>query len=80
MKKIEIHIREINLNDDFEEIGDKRVVSAHILHDDDETNFEDILSIVLDDRWPILKDFYLRKRKNLPFRKIKGGSYYATKM
>lgn len=70
MKKIEIKIREINLDEDFTPIEDKIVTSVHMFHDD-EKNLEDILSYVLDDRWTILKSFYLRKRKSLPFRKIR---------
>lgn len=77
MKKIEIHIREINLDDDFNPIEDKCFTSEHVLKDDD-GNINDILDIVLDDRWSILKGFYLRKRKSVPFRKL-GGVYGREK-
>ena len=68
MKKFEIHIKEINLNEDLEPIEDRHMVNAFIY---DETELSDkFLQLQLENKWDDLIEKYLIKRNETPFKKL----------
>ena len=78
MKKFEINIKEINLNDDFEPIEDKHMVNAFIY---DETELSDkFLQLQLENKWDELIEKYLIKRNETPFKKSQTLADYTKQV
>lgn len=71
MKKIEISIREVNLDDTFIPIEHRTVVNDYMLIDDDETRLEYLLPMILINRWSALERYFLKHRNSIPFRPIR---------
>ena len=68
MKRFKITIEEINIDDDFMPIENKRF-QTDVLQDVGQG--DDILPGVLDHKWSELKEFFLKKRNDVPFHKIR---------
>ena len=71
MKKIEIYIREVNCDDDFKPIEDKRFVVTTTLSTYDAEHYNEAMPHVLDDTWTDIKKYFLRNRHAIPFRKLR---------
>lgn len=68
MKRFKISIEEINIDDNYTPIERKRF-DVDVIQDDGQ--YDDILPGVLDHKWKQLKGFFLEKRNDVPFHKIK---------
>lgn len=68
MKRFKISIEEINVDDDFTPIEAKRFQIDMV---QDVGQSDEILPGVLEHKWSNLKDFFLEKRNDVPFHKIR---------
>lgn len=71
MKKFEISIREINLDNSFIPIEHRVVVNDYVLSQDDEQSLEYILPMILSNRWTTLERYFLKNRNYIPFKAIR---------
>lgn len=71
MKKIEILIREVKLDDKVQEIEHKTFRTKVV---EDDANFDIMLPCLLDECWDDIKGYYLRNRHAHSFRPIRRGN------
>lgn len=78
MRKIEILIREVELDkDDMTDTGHKNFTTMTIV---EENNLDIVLPQILDSNWTKLKEYYLQKRAGVPFTPIKWDAFLVRKI
>ena len=80
MKKFEIHIKEINLNEDFEPIEEKHFVNTFIDNETIEPISDKFLTLQLEHRWDELINKYLLERTETAFIKPKSLADYTKQV
>ena len=68
MRKIEIYIREVDVDDDFKEIEHKRFRTTTVVNKE---ICDQNLDYLLNEKWKDIRDYYLRNRDAVPFAKIR---------
>lgn len=77
MKKFEIHIKEINLNEDLEPIEKKEVEASYIIDDKLTPITQEVINGVLNYKWEDAKRFFLEARNKEHFTKYQSLADYT---
>lgn len=68
-KIIQLHIREINVDDDGTRKEAKHFTNDTVVTED--IDLDSYLPIILDNKWPELRNYFLENRKDVSFRPIR---------
>ena len=77
MKRFEIHIKEINLNEDLEPIEKKEVETSCIVDDKLTPTTEELVKEVLEHKWADIKRYFLEIRNKEHFTKYQSLADYT---